>query len=282
MYPLSFRPLPPEFSECVDTPDCTQNPPKTSPDHMVHLFWFSLSLSLSCALSRVPSLSFCRSLAHFLSPQSHTSTQLRTGLQMSSRQRTCVGSSCVIKTEFHSHGSEAPVIVPQAVEEHVKVLKVLAFATKPNDVPLNSASWNTWSIPQMCRRSQISSDRNSASVSRQTLTEAVAQLRADMWLRSTAGQISSASPQQCRTHRRMIHVQSSDVIPKIQKGNIEKGEFGNHMTASHRWMQAWSHQGEKKMVRVESVDKIDHVSLSVDLERSNCTKSLTERQRRSP
>ena len=36
------------------------------------------------------------------------------------------------------------------------------------------------------------------------------------------------------------------------------------MSDLHLWMQAWSNQGEKMLVRVESVDKFDNSVIAID------------------
>ena len=62
------------------------------------------------------------------SPRHLASTQWFTGLQMSSLQRTRVGSRWAIKKQSCiSHGGGASVIVPQTVEQLVKVSTVVAF-----------------------------------------------------------------------------------------------------------------------------------------------------------
>ena len=61
----------------------------------------------------------------------------------------------------------------------------------------------------------------------------------------------------------------SDLIPKSWDGSHEKGQFRNFMAELHLWMQAWSHQGERILVRVESVDKVERSTLAED-----CTEAV--------
>ena len=49
----------------------------------------------------------------------------------------------------------------------------------------------------------------------------------------------------------------SDLIRKSWDGSHDKGQFRNFLAELHLWMQAWSDQGERIVVRVESVDKVD-------------------------
>ena len=56
----------------------------------------------------------------------------------------------------------------------------------------------------------------------------------------------------------------SDLIPKGWDGNHEKFQFRNLMAELHLWMQARSDQGERILVGVESVDKVDSSTLAVD------------------
>ena len=63
----------------------------------------------------------------------------------------------------------------------------------------------------------------------------------------------------------------SDLIPRTWEGNNEKGEFRSFMSDLHLWMQAWSDKGERVLTRVESAEKIDRDTLSVD-----CTKEFRE------
>ena len=43
---------------------------------------------------------------------------------------------------------------------------------------------------------------------------------------------------------------------------MTKGKFRNFM--AHLWMQAWSDLGERTLVRVEGVDKVERSALAVD------------------
>ena len=61
----------------------------------------------------------------------------------------------------------------------------------------------------------------------------------------------------------------SDLIPKSWDGSHEKGQFRNFMAALHLWMQAWSDQGERILVRVESVDKVDRSTPAVACTEAN-------------
>ena len=56
----------------------------------------------------------------------------------------------------------------------------------------------------------------------------------------------------------------SDLIPKSWDASHEKGQFRNFMAERHLWIQAWSDQGERILVRVESVDKVERSTLAVD------------------
>ena len=56
----------------------------------------------------------------------------------------------------------------------------------------------------------------------------------------------------------------SDLIPKSWDGSHEKGQSRNFMAELHLWMQAWSDQGERILVGVESVDKVERSTLAVD------------------
>ena len=56
----------------------------------------------------------------------------------------------------------------------------------------------------------------------------------------------------------------SDLVQQSWEGTHDKGQFRNCMAELHLWMQAWSDQGERILVRVESVDKVDRSTLAVD------------------
>ena len=45
-----------------------------------------------------------------------------------------------------------------------------------------------------------------------------------------------------------------DLIPKSWDGSHDKGQFRNFMAELHLWMQAWSDQGVRILVRAECVD----------------------------
>ena len=55
----------------------------------------------------------------------------------------------------------------------------------------------------------------------------------------------------------------SDLIPKSWDGSPDKGQFRNFMAELHLWMEAWSDQGERILVRVERVDKVERSTLAV-------------------
>ena len=55
-----------------------------------------------------------------------------------------------------------------------------------------------------------------------------------------------------------------DLIPKSWDGSHERGQFRNFMAELHVWMKAWSDPGERILVRVESVDKVERSTLAVD------------------
>ena len=56
----------------------------------------------------------------------------------------------------------------------------------------------------------------------------------------------------------------SDLIPKSRDGRHEQGQFRNLMAELHLWMQAWSDEGERILLGVESVDKVERSTLAVD------------------
>ena len=56
----------------------------------------------------------------------------------------------------------------------------------------------------------------------------------------------------------------SDLIPKSWDGSHDRGQFRNWMAELHLWTQAWSDQGERILVRVEGVDKVERSTLAVD------------------
>ena len=45
---------------------------------------------------------------------------------------------------------------------------------------------------------------------------------------------------------------------------MTNGQFRNFMAELHLWMQVWSDQNERILVRVESVDKVNRSTLAVD------------------
>ena len=76
------------------------------------------------------------------------------------------------------------------------------------------------------------------------------------------GMQSAASPVPCRGSRQVLQKQPSgtglaDLIPKSWDGSHDNGQFRNFMAEPHLWVQAWSDQGERMLVRVEGVDKVD-------------------------
>ena len=56
----------------------------------------------------------------------------------------------------------------------------------------------------------------------------------------------------------------SGLIPKSWDGSHDKGQFRNFMAELHLWMQAWSDQGGRILVRVESVEEVDRSTLAAD------------------
>ena len=56
----------------------------------------------------------------------------------------------------------------------------------------------------------------------------------------------------------------TDLMLKSWGGSHEKGHFRNFMAELRLWMQAWSNQGERILVRVESVDNVERSVLAVD------------------
>ena len=69
---------------------------------------------------------------------------------------------------------------------------------------------------------------------------------------STAMQRLSSGPAETAKPYRI-----SDLIPKSWDGSRERGQFRNFVAELHLCMQAWSDQGERILVRVESVDNVD-------------------------
>ena len=76
---------------------------------------------------------------------------------------------------------------------------------------------------------------------------------------SRAMQRISAGPAEAAKPNRI-----SDLIPKGWDGSHDKGQFRNFMAELPLWMQAWSDQGERILVRVEGVDKVERSTLAVD------------------
>ena len=68
---------------------------------------------------------------------------------------------------------------------------------------------------------------------------------------STMQRISAGPAETAKPYR------ISDLIPKSWDGSHDKGQFRNFMAEPHLWMQAWSDQGERILVRVEGVDKVE-------------------------
>ena len=56
----------------------------------------------------------------------------------------------------------------------------------------------------------------------------------------------------------------SDLLPKNWEGSNEKGQFRSFMSDLHLRMHAWSNQGEKMLVSVESSDKSDNSAIAFD------------------
>ena len=63
----------------------------------------------------------------------------------------------------------------------------------------------------------------------------------------------------------------SDLTPKCWDGSHDKGQFRNFMAELHLWMQAWSDQVERILVKVEGVDKVERSTLAVD-----CTEQTSD------
>ena len=68
----------------------------------------------------------------------------------------------------------------------------------------------------------------------------------------------------------------SDLIPKSWDGSHGKGPFRNFMVELHLWMQARSYQGERILVRVEGVDKVE--KQTSERSRPLCTRFCAGRQ----
>ena len=68
----------------------------------------------------------------------------------------------------------------------------------------------------------------------------------------------SAKPAASKPHR------ISEFIPRNWERSNDKGEFRHFMSDLHLWMQAWSYEGERMLVSVESSDKFDNSTLAVD------------------
>ena len=74
----------------------------------------------------------------------------------------------------------------------------------------------------------------------------------------------SAKPAASKPHR------ISDFIPRNWERSNDKGEFRHFMSDLHLWMQAWSYEGERMLVSVESSDKFDNSTLAVDCADKEC------------
>ena len=83
---------------------------------------------------------------------------------------------------------------------------------------------------------------------------------------SSAMQRLSAGPAETAKPYRI-----SDLIPKSWDGSHDKSQLGNFLAQLHLWMQAWSDQGERILVRVESVDKVERSTLAVDCTEADFT-----------
>ena len=55
-----------------------------------------------------------------------------------------------------------------------------------------------------------------------------------------------------------------DLTPKNWDGSHDKSQFRSFMAELHLWMQTWSDQGERILVRVEGVDKVERSTPAVD------------------
>ena len=82
------------------------------------------------------------------------------------------------------------------------------------------------------------------------------------WMQSAASiamqRLPAGPPETAKPYR------ISDLIPKSWDGSHDKGKFRNFMAELHLWIQAWPDQGERILVRVERVDKVDRSTLAVD------------------
>ena len=76
---------------------------------------------------------------------------------------------------------------------------------------------------------------------------------------SSAMQRLSAGPAETAKPYRI-----SDLIPKSWDGSHDKGQLRHFMAELHLWMQARSDQGERILVGVEGVDKVERSTLAVD------------------
>ena len=73
---------------------------------------------------------------------------------------------------------------------------------------------------------------------------------------STAMRRLSAGPAETTNPHRII-----DLIPKSWDDSHDKSKFRNLMAELHLWLQAWTDQGERSLVRIESVDKVERSTL---------------------
>ena len=76
-----------------------------------------------------------------------------------------------------------------------------------------------------------------------------------------------------------------DLTPRNGRGSNVKGHFRYFMSDLHLWVQAWSDEGETRLVSVESTSKLDNSTLAVDCSgessdqsRRHSTGYCTERQ----
>ena len=82
------------------------------------------------------------------------------------------------------------------------------------------------------------------------------------WMQSESSPVPcrvSAGPAETAELYRII-----DLIPKSWDGSHDKGQFRNFKAEIHLWTQTLSDQGERILVRLESVDKVDRSTLAVD------------------
>ena len=97
---------------------------------------------------------------------------------------------------------------------------------------------------------------------RQELAASLQRVREDMHtaIKGRLGAISSISSGMQRLSAGPAEAAKlyriSDLTPKSWDGSHDKGQFRNFMAELYLWMQAWSDQSERNLVRVEGLTKL--------------------------